>query len=109
MTQKVKQARAIETESDFQEWLRQLAKVCGWLYFHVHRSTHSPSGFPDTVLVRLDPEPRLIFAELKTDDLETSQPSIDQWIWLYWLQQIPGVECYLWRPSEKDEIEQLLR
>lgn len=97
-------------EADFQEWLRQLALTYGYLYYHTHRAIHSPSGFPDTVMVRLEPTPRLIFAELKTDDLATSQPSIDQWTWLYILQQLPvPIEAYLWRPSDRDEIEEVLR
>ncbi|KKK61009.1 hypothetical protein LCGC14_3018600, partial [marine sediment metagenome] len=77
-------------------------------YYHTHRSQNSPSGFPDTVLLRLEPKKRLIFAELKTDDLKVSQPSIDQWFWLYMLQQLPFVECYMWRPSDRDEIEVIL-
>ncbi len=96
-------------ESDFQEWLRHLAQVYGWCSYHTHRSQFSPSGFPDTVMVRLDPEPRLVFAELKTDDLSISQPSFEQFAWLYALQHIPGVECYLWRPSDRDDIEEILR
>ena len=97
-------------ESDFQEWLRQLAITYGYMYFHVHRSIHSPSGFPDAVLVRLEPKPRLIFIELKTDDLKNSQPSEDQWAWLYILQQLPApVECYLFRSSDRDYVEVLLK
>ena len=96
------------SEKDFQEWLRQLALTFGYVYYHTHRSQFSPSGFPDTVLIRLEPIPRLIFAELKTDDPD-SQPSIDQWLWLYMLQHIPGVECYLFRPSDRNWIEELLR
>lgn len=98
------------TEADFQEWLRQLAIVYGYLYFHTHRAIHSPSGFPDMVLVRLEPEPRLIFCELKTDDLKNSQPSIDQYLWLFCLQHLPKpVECYLFRPSDRDTVEAILR
>ena len=102
---------ALISESDFQEWLRQLVMlpIYGYAYFHVHRSQHSPAGFPDTVLLRLEPKPRLIFAELKTDDLSVSQPSIDQWFWLYMLQHIPFVECYMWRVSDRDIIEEMLK
>ncbi len=97
-------------ERDFQEWLRQLAGTYNYLYYHTHRATHSPAGFPDAVLVRLEPKPRLIFIELKTEDIKNSQPSIDQWIWLYILQQLSApVECYLWRPSDRDFIEECLR
>lgn len=93
-------------EKDFQEWLRQLALVTGWLYFHVNRSIHSPSGFPDTVLAK--PGRQVIYIELKTDDLGVSQPSFDQWCWLYTLQHSEGCDAYLFRPSDRDFIEQLL-
>jgi len=99
------------TEKEFESQVKELAiKYYGWTYYHTWRSYHSPSGFPDCVLVRIDPEPRLIFSELKTDNLKTSQPSFDQWLWLSMLQQLPApVECYLWRPSDFDEIAEILR
>ena len=98
------------TEKQFESQIKDLAKLFGYIYYHTWRSFHSPAGFPDAVMVRLEPEPRLIFAELKTDDLKNSQPSLDQWIWLYILQQLPApVECYLWRPSDFDEIVEVLR
>ena len=96
-------------ESDFQEWLRQLALTYGYMYYHTHKAINSPSGFPDTVMVRLEPSPRLIFAELKIDDLKNSQPSPSQWAWLNVLQHVPSIECYLWRPSDRDDIEEVLR
>jgi len=101
--------QSFTSEKDFQEWFRKKALSYGYLFYHTHRSQFSPSGFPDDVLVRLEPEPRLIFAELKTDDLKNSQPSIDQWMWLYILQHIPFVECYLFRPSDSDGIVEILR
>jgi len=94
------------TESDFQEWLRQLAIRTHWLYYHTHRSQHSVAGFPDTVLAK--PPGKVIYAELKTEDLKVSQPSFDQWIWLHTLQHCEGTEAYLWRPSDRSFIEQLL-
>lgn len=98
------------SEKDFERQIRDLAKLFGYIYYHTWRSFHSPAGFPDCVLVRLEPEPRLIFAELKTDDLKNSQPSIDQWVWLYILQQLSApVECYLWRPSDVEKIAEVLR
>ena len=93
-------------ENDFQEWLRDLAGTTGWLYYHTHRSQFSASGFPDTVLAK--PPREVIYAELKTEDLENSQPSIDQWIWLYTLQHCAGTQAYLWRPSDRNYIEHLL-
>lgn len=95
------------TEAQFQEWLRQLALTFGWLYFHVHRSIHSPAGFPDTVLSKIGRQ--VIYIELKTDDLKVSQPSIDQWLWLCTLQHSEGCDAYLFRPSDRDFIEELLK
>jgi len=99
------------TEKQFEGQVKELAtKYFGYTYYHTWRSIHSPAGFPDCVLVRLEPEPRLIFAELKTDDLKNSQPSFDQWMWLYILQQLPApVECYLWRPDDIERIAEVLR
>ncbi len=104
--------KSFVAEAQFQEWLRQLVAlpIYGYVYYHTHRSIASPAGFPDTVLIRLEPAPRLIFIELKTDDFENSQPSIDQWLWLYMLQQIgEPVEAYLFRVSDRDEIEEVLK
>ena len=98
------------TEKQFETQIKDLAKTFGWEYYHTWQSIHSPAGFPDVVMLRLEPAPRLVFAELKTDNLKTSQPSIYQWIWLELLQQVPmPVECYLWRPDDFDEIVEVLR
>lgn len=97
------------TEKQFEGQIKELAKMFGYIYYHTHRSQFSPSGWPDCVMARLEPEPRLIIAELKTDDLKHSQPNIDQFMWLYILQHIPGVECYLWRPGDFQEVADILR
>lgn len=97
------------TEAQFREQIRELSKLFGYMFYFTHRSQFSPSGFPDCVLVRFEPEPRLIFIELKTDD-KGSQPSIDQWMWLCILQHLPKpVECYMWRPSDWDDLADILR
>ena len=95
------------TEKQFESQVKGLAAVFGYIYYHTWRSFHSPSGYPDCTLVRLEPEPRLIYAELKS---ETGQPTIDQYIWLQILQNVGSpVECYLWKPSDFDEIAEILR
>ena len=90
-------------EKDFQAAVMALAKLCGWLAFHVFDSRRSAPGFPDTVLVRGE---RLIFAELK---LEKKYPSPAQREWLTALQGVPGIEVYLWRPSDWGAIEIALK
>lgn len=92
-------------------WLRQvvdLAKLRGWKIYHTHNSLHSPSGFPDLVMVR---PPRLVFAELKTDR-KGSVTTPDQHEWLELLRQLPGqpygIGVYLWRPSDFDDVREVL-
>lgn len=60
------------------------------------------AGFPDLVLVRGD---RLVFAELKS---ETGQLTAEQEAWRDALRATHG-ECYLWRPSDWPQIEEVLR
>ena len=59
-------------------------------------------GFPDCVFSRRE---RLIFAELKAG---RGKPSIEQEAWLVSLRSAP-VEVYVWKPSDIDEIEKILR
>ena len=95
------------TEKDFVSQIKELAILFGYIYYHSWRSFHSPSGFPDCVLARLEPEPRLIFAELK---IGNNQPTLDQYFWLEILQHIgKPVECYLWYPADWNEIVSILR
>lgn len=77
-----------------------LAKSTGWLTYHTLRSKGSRSGYPDRTLVR----ERVVFAELKA---EKGKLSDDQRDWMTALAKA-GAEVYLWRPSDLDEIGQLL-
>lgn len=96
-------------ESELQEFVRLAAKHLGWLYFHPHDSRHSPSGFPDCVMVRGD---RLIFAELKRQKVKRLRP--EQVVWADALAsfvcsyEITGVSYYEWRPSDRDAILEVL-
>jgi hypothetical protein len=95
-------------------WLGQvvdLARLRKWKVYHTHNSMHSPSGFPDLVLCR---PPRLIFAELKTDR-KGSHTTVDQEEWLavlrlcaYYRGAGSGVEVFLWRPSDFDDVREVL-
>jgi hypothetical protein len=49
---------------------------------------------------------RLLFAELKR---EKGKLSAEQEAWLEDLRRVPGVEVYVWRPGDMDEIAQVLR
>ncbi len=91
------------TERDFQRQVLDLAGILGWTVYHPALSKWSERGWPDLTMVR---PPRLILAELKR---ETGRSSTHQDRWLAMLGQCPGVEVYLWRPSDLDEIAAVLR
>lgn len=81
---------------------RGLAGSLGWqLTYHVRYTQGSPAGFPDQVLIR----DRIIFAELKR---EKGKPTTNQIEYLDGLAAAGG-EVYLWRPSDIDEIAEILR
>ena len=81
------------------EWQAQVvsaAQALGWTTYHTHDSRRSDKGWPDLVLVR----DRLVVAELKT---ATGRVSSEQRMWLDLLKSA-GVETYLWRPDDADEV-----
>jgi hypothetical protein len=116
------------SEATFQGQVVSLANLYGW------RIRHEPAGgkggrvdreqvgrgFPDLVLLR---PPRLIFAELKT---ASGRVSVAQQEWLDDLRRVGetieresahgdyhpgfdgGVEAYLWRPDDLQDIANLL-
>lgn len=90
------------SERQFTQQVGDMAKLMGWLRYHTWLAKHSPAGFPDEVLVR---PPRLVFAELKSEDgtLSASQET--------WLTELAatGAEVYVWRPSMLDGIAECLR
>jgi VRR-NUC domain len=90
------------TEKHFQAQVLRLAKITGHKVFHDYNSQRSEPGFPDLVIVKHTMK-RPIFAELKT---ETGQLTEDQWAWRLVLDEMPGVDYRLWRPSSWDEIEE---
>jgi VRR-NUC domain len=91
------------TERDLTGYIRDVARAFGWRRYHTWISKNSAAGFPDEVLVRGE---RLILAELKT---ERGRLSAEQDAWLEDLRRVPGVEVYVWRPSQMCEIAQVLR
>jgi hypothetical protein len=116
-------------EHPFQEQVEGIARFYGWLIYHTHRSDRSQPGFPDLVLVR---GPELIFAELKT---RTGRVDANQQRWLdalgavsvavagatsdrraavarlrvdkraEYVDTIPVVEVYVWRPDDWETIQ----
>ena len=94
---------AMVAERDFQQSVIDLARVYGFaLVYHTFDSRRSVPGFPDLVLVG---HGRCLFAELKT---ERGRLSAAQKGWLAALEECAGIENYVWRPSDWDEIHAVL-
>jgi len=108
------QLRSI-TEAQWQNTVMDLATLLRWRAYHAPENRpvvgrggtryvqNVRAGFPDLVLVR---EGRLIFAELKR---ETGKLGPGQEEWLADLDEVPGVESYLWRPSDLQTVHRILR
>jgi len=91
------------TERDFQRQVLDLAHILGWTVYHPMLSKWSERGWPDLAMVR---PPRFVLAELKRVGGKTTP---DQDRWLEMLTACPGVETYLWRPSDLDRVAEILR
>lgn len=99
-------------EADLLDQVLELARMLRWrvAHFRHSRTLHGwrtpvsadGAGWPDLVLVR---PPRIIFAELKSDNGRTSP---DQDAWLADLAAC-GAEVHLWRPDDFDEFTEALR
>jgi hypothetical protein len=90
-------------EKAFTRQIADAARLFGWMRYHAWLAVNSPAGWPDEALVRGD---RLILAELKAID---GVPTERQATWLYALAAVPGIEVYLWRPPDLEEIKETLR
>jgi len=90
-------------ENDLSGLVVDVARLGGWeLRYHTWSAQKSPRGFPDWCFCK---PPRLVFAELKSQDGPVRP---EQRAWLDALSDVPGVEVYLWRPSDYDEIVRVL-
>ena len=90
-------------EKDFQAMVAAAAGHLNWLVFHDFDSRRSQPGYPDLCLVRGG---RLVFLELKT---ERGRAGPEQQVWLDALSQVPGVVAMVARPSQWDEVLEVLR
>lgn len=92
-------------ERDLQENVRVLANMRGWLYYHTHRSRHSPAGFPDVIAIKEDVG-AIVVAECKR---QKAKPTPEQQRWLQAFTRC-GIEGRLWTPSmwNSGEIEAVL-
>lgn len=91
------------TERDFMRQVLDLAGIYGWAVYHPALSKWSERGWPDLAMVR---PPRFVLAELKRENGTTTS---HQERWLGMLGACPGIEVYLWRPSDIERIAAVLR
>lgn len=101
------------TEAEFQDAIVEFAQACGWRVAHFRpaktaRGWRTPvaadgQGFPDLVMVR---PPRVIFAEVKSakGGIAPSQRA-----WLESLLAARGVDTYVWRPKDWDDVVATLK
>ena len=97
------------TERDFQATVVEMARALDWSVHGVleqeRYAKRLSKGFPDLVLARFGLLARVIFCELKT---QKGRVSPEQRAWLDLLTECDQ-EVYLWRPSDMDEIERVLK
>ncbi len=91
------------TEAQLREQIRDLCRLIGWGFYFTWNSFHSPKGMTDLILCK---PPRVIFAELKREG-QSLKPEQEKW--KDDLSQCPGVEYYLWTPSQIEKIADILR
>lgn len=101
---KPEEFRARETEADFMQRVRDLARACGWVSYHTlgAGARGMEPGWPDLVLVR---PPRIIFRELKRQNgkLSPAQETV-----LADLERC-ALDVGVWRPADWPEIERTLK
>ena len=94
------------SEKDFLHTVVEMAQLYRWAVHHVFDTQHYARrvgvGFPDLVLAQ---QGAVIVVELKT---ETGRVTTEQKTWLG-LFRSAGVPAFVWRPSQLDAIEALLR
>ena len=91
-------------EKDLLTVVRQMAKVSGWIFYHTYDSRHSVPGFPDCVMIHVQGR-RIVYAELKRQDGKESPAQLAFRVAI----KSAGGEAYLWRPSDMQEITDVLR
>lgn len=94
------------SETEFQRWIIDTAKRCGWRYSHTYRAlmqdgqwrTTCSTGWPDLVLVR---GPRIVFMEVKA---KTGRIDPAQDAWLDTLAEIPCAEVWVVDPTMSADV-----
>lgn len=96
------------SEKDFQRSVVDYAKLKGWIVFHDFDSRRNSRGLPDLILCKPGRigTGRLVMAELKS---ERGRLRPEQKMWVEALSSVLGVEIYVWRPRDMDEIIRILQ
>ena len=97
------------SERDWQATVEELLALGGWDWIHLTDSRRQrATGWPDLFAVRRDerlPERAIAIAiELKT---ERGRTTAEQERWLALLADA-GVQCYVWRPRDREEARRVL-
>lgn len=90
------------SEKDWQNEVIEVARAQGWHVWFTWGSKHSPFGELDLRLVR---PPRYLLAECKSERGKISGHQAEA---IELLRQCPGVEVYVWRPSDWHEVLEVL-
>lgn len=90
------------SERQLSDSVKKAAKDAGWKVLETRDSRRSPEGEFDLRMIR---PPRYICAELKKEagKLSAAQQEVYEL-----LKGCPGIEAYVWRPRDLDEVYQLL-
>lgn len=89
------------SEEEFQAMVIDVAGKLNWNHYHTRNSKGSKAGFTDLVMWR----ERVIFVELKK---ESGEPTAAQLTTMEELRAA-AAEVYLWRPSNWEELVEVLK
>ena len=102
------------SEKEFLEQVLALGKLYHWRCAHFRHALQRDgkyltpvqadgAGFPDLVMVR---DERVVWAELKSEKGRVSDRQLE---WIKALAKAKQKEVYVWRPSQWEELEEILR
>ena len=102
------------SEEELLATVTEMAKAFGWVVYHTRDSRGSETGFPDLVLVR---PPVVWLVELKKEHAKLTQGRYNRkgtWLpgqeaWMDLLRDCSLVKSGVWRPSDRDAIEEMLK
>ena len=89
-------------EADFQRQVQDIARIHGWVDYHVLKAKGMRAGFPDLVLLR---KPELIWVELKSAKGKVTPAQAE----MHEMLRGCGQEVYIWYPDDWNEIEEVLK